>query len=181
MLDPISGTALSVGGALLSGLGDAQAARKQNRILAEGSREQSIAGGQAAGTLGDFIAQLRASRANPAAESGAFRGAMNGPAVSGPMTASRAFQGDARRATAGARGYGNQRADWLAQLRAPGLQRNRESELLVNAGNALRPINMRAEDQDFMTQFRAGQVKKNPLYDIAGAGLQGIGNHMIGG
>jgi len=175
------GAAVSGVGALLGGLGAASAARKKNRILAEGQREQMRAGGEAAGTLGTFIDQMRRSTPDAGVERGAFTGAIHGPAISGPMTASRQFQTDARGATAATQGYGNQMADWLARLRAPGLQRQRESELLTNAGNALKPIQMRSANQDFMTQFRAGQVKEDPLYGLLGKGLQGVGNYMIGG
>jgi hypothetical protein len=175
------GAAVSAAGTGLGILGGQSAARKKNRILGEGSREQTRAGGEAAGTLAGFIEQLRSSTPTPGAERGAFTGAMAGPAVSGPMTASRQFQGDARGATTATRAYGTKMADWLARMRAPGLQRQRENELLVNAGNAIRPITSRAQDEDFMTQYRAGNVKENPLYGLAGQGLQGVGNYLIGG
>jgi len=180
-MEPITGTALSLGGALLGALGQSSKARQTNHILGEGSREQQRAGQESAGVMGDFIGKLRQSAPDAGAERGAFMSAMRGPGVRGPMTASRQFQGDARNATAGAQGYGQNLADLFARIRAPGLQRQREGQLLTNAGNALRPIQMRAQDQDFMTKFRAGQVKENPLYSIAGQGLQGLGNYMIGG
>jgi hypothetical protein len=179
-VDPIS-LAASIGGKLITGLGQASAARKKNAILAEGQREQSRAGGEAAGVIGNFMDQLRASRATPEVERGAFNGVLQGPAVSGPMTASRQFRGDARAATTGAQAYGGQMADWLARLRAPGLQRQRESQMMAETGNALRPIQMRSANDDFMTQFRAGQVKENPLYAIAGQGLSNIGKAGMGG
>ncbi len=49
----------------------------------------------------------------------------------------------------------------------------------MNAGNAIRPIQNQAEDDDFMTQYRRGQVEENPLYSIAGAGIQGVGNYAM--
>ncbi len=172
--DPLS-IAASLGGKLISGLGAASAARKKNAILAEGQREQQRAGGEAAGVQANFIDQLRASRATPGVERGAFEGALHSPGINGPMTASRQFQTDARGASAGASAYGGQLADWLARLRAPGLQRQREAEMATNAGNELKPIQMRSQNDDFMTKFRAGQVKENPLYAIAGQGLSNIG------
>lgn len=173
------GAGLTVGGNLINAATGAAAARRQNRILAEGSRQQNRAGMEAAGTMGDFISQLRASAPNPAAERGAFTAALGAPTVNALPTASGRFRADAAGATAGAQGYGRNLADLFARIRAPGLQRQRESELLVDAGNALRPIQSRAEDDAFLTQLRAGSVQANPWAQMLGSGLSQAGRYML--
>jgi len=181
MPGPVAGAALLGAGNLIGMGAGAAAARRSNRILADGSRQQNRAGMEGAAVMGDFLSQLRNSAPNPAAERGAFTGAIGPGAVGGLPTASRQFGADARGATAGAQGYGRNLADLFARLRAPGLQRQQESELLMDAGSALKPIQMRADDDQFLTQLRAGSVKPNPWTQMLGSGLSQAGQYMIGG
>lgn len=179
-MEPITGAALVGAGNLVSALPGASAARRQNRILADGVRQQDRAGMESAATMSDFLSQLRASRANPAPERAAFTGAMVGaPGVSALPTASKRFRNDAATATADARGYGNTLADLFARIRAPNLQRQREGEVAMDAGNALRPIQMRAQDDEFLTNLRAGQVQANPWTQMLGQGLSRAGSYAI--
>lgn len=179
MPDPTLGAGLLLGGRLLGALGGASAARKQNALLAQGQRSQNVAGMQSAGVLGDAITQLGRSRPNPAAEQASFSAALGPESVSGPPTASRAFRNSAAGATAGARGYGSDLAGLFARIRAPGLQRRDESYALTEAGNALRPIQMRAQDDAFMTELRAGMKQPNPWLGLLSNGLQNAGGYMI--
>ncbi len=179
MPGPALGAALSVGGDLIGAANGAAAARRSNRILEQGSREQNRAGMDSAAVLGDFLAQLRGS-APGTGERGTFTGAVRGgPAVSGPPTASRAFRGDAAGATARVGGDADRMAQLFARIRAPGLQRQNEAELFMDAGNLLRPIQQRADDQAFMTQLRAGQQRSNPWLNMLGSGLSNAGNYMV--
>ena len=179
MPGPAIGAGMSVAGNLIGGLNNAAAARRSNRILEQGSREQSRAGMESTAVLGDFLSQLRGS-APDMSERGAFTGAVRGgPQVGGLPTASRAFRSDAAGATRSVGGDAAQMADWLARIRAPGLQRQRESEMFMDAGNLLRPIQQRADDQAFMTQLRAGQQRPNPWVNMLGGGLAAAGNYMV--
>ncbi len=181
MVAPVVAAGIMGAGNLVGRLGGASAARKQNNILAQGQREQSRAGMESTAATGDFLSELRASAANPAAEQGAFAGAVGGnPSISGPMTAGPRFRADARAATVDARGYGSNQARLLARTRAPGLQRQRENEQMMELGNTLRPIQMRAEDDAFMTQLRAGMTQPNPWLQMAGEGLSGTGSYLLG-
>lgn len=180
MPGPLVAGAAMVGGKLLGAGGAAAAARRQNRILSGGIREQNRAGMESAATMADFLSQLRGSAPNPAAERGAFTGAMGPGAVSGPMTGSSRFKADMAGATAGAQGYGRNLADLFARIRAPALQRQNENELLVEAGNAQRPIQMRAQDQDYLTNLRAGMVRANPWTQLLGQGVSNVGSYYLG-
>jgi hypothetical protein len=142
---------------------NAAAARKKNNLLTQGIRQQDRAGQESAGVSGDFISQLRSSRADPSLERGAFMGAIRGtPGITGPMTASSRFRGDAAGVTNATHGYGSNLADLFARIRAPTRQRQGEAELLMNMGNAQRPIQLRAQDDQYLTDLRAGMVQPNP-------------------
>jgi len=167
-------------GTILGVAGDIAAARRRNRILSEGQRTQSRAGMETSGTMGDFLTQLRGSMPNPAAERGAFSSALGHPGISAPITGSARFRGDAAGATTGAQGYGGDMADLLARIRAPGLQRQGESQTLIRMGDALRPIQARAQDEDFLTQLRAGSVQSDPWLQLAGQGLSNVGSYYLG-
>ena len=156
---------------------NAAAARKKNSILTQGSRQQSRAGMESAGTMGTFLEQLRSSRPNPAAERGAFTAALGSPRVSGPITGSSRFRNDAAGATTGVHGYGGNLADLFARIRAPQLQRQREGETIMDMSNALRPIQARAQDEQFLTQLRAGMVQPNPWLQQASNMLQQGGQY----
>lgn len=179
MAVPILGTGLALGGNLLGGLNNASAQRRQNSILAQGSRQQNRAGMESAGVMGDFLTQLRGSRPDAGAERGAFTAALGNPTITGPPTASSRFRADAAGATAGTQGYGRQLADLFARIRAPGLQRQNESEAMVRMGDALRPIQVRAQDDEFLTQLRAGMKQPNPWLGMLGSGLSNMGQYLI--
>lgn len=178
-MDPIIGAAVAGGGQLLGALNNAAAARKKNSILTKGTREQSRAGMEATRTTGDFLSQLRGSAPNPAAERGAFTGALGAPSISAPMTGSAQFRNDAAGATAGARAYGGNLADLFSRIRAPQLQRQQEGQTIVGMGDALRPITNKAQDDDFLTNLRAGQVQANPWVGLLAGGLNQAGNYMM--
>ncbi len=174
----LSGGAIAAGNLISAGAG-ASAARRQNRILAGGSRQQNRAGMEAAGVTGDFLSQLRSSAPNPAIERGAFTDAMRGaPGISGPGGAQ--FRTDAADVTGAAQGYGQQLADLFARIRAPGLQRQNEGRLMMRAGDALRPIQMRAEGDAFLTNLRAGMVQPDPLQQLFGQGVSNLGSYYMG-
>ena len=178
-MDPLIGAGVSFAGNLLSGLNKASAARKQNRTLAAGTRAQNRAGMESAGVMGDFLTQLRNSAPNPAVERGAFNASLGNPGVAAPATGSARFRADAAGATAGAQGYGRNLADLFARIRAPQLQRQDESELLLNMSNALRPIQARAQDDQFLTQLRAGMQQPNPWIGLLGQGLSSAGKYAV--
>ncbi len=178
-MDPIIGTGLSIGGNLLQGLTGASAARKQNKILGEGTRQQNRAGMESAGVMADFLSQLRGSRPNPSAERGAFSATLAAPPVAGPITGSRQFAADSAAATSDARGYGSNLADLFARIRAPQLQRQNEAQTMVRMGDALRPIQMRSQDDEFLTNLRAGMKKPNPWLGLLGQGMTQAGNYMV--
>lgn len=177
MPDPIIGGSLIAGGQLVSGLAGVNAARRQNGILAQGQRAQNRAGMESAGAVGDFISQLRRSQPNPAMEQGAFTAALGGPTIGGPGGAQ--FRADAAGATAGARGYGRDLSSLFARIRAPQLQRHGENEMLMDLGNRLRPIQMRAEDAAFLTNLRAGLKQPDPWAQLFGQGLSNVGSYMV--
>jgi hypothetical protein len=174
-----AGAGLSFAGNLVGGLAGAKAARAQNRILAQGMHQQNRAGQEAAGVTADFISQMRALRPNPGVEQGAFRGALTGPAIGGPGGAQ--FRADAAAANAGAQRYGGDLSALFARIRAPQLQRQQEAEWAMNAGNLLRPINMKAQDDAFLTQLRAGMKQPNPWAQLVGGGLSAAGQYMMSG
>lgn len=155
----------AIAGSVGNGIGalnNAAAARGQNRILADGQREQSRAGMESSAVLGDFLSRLRGSTPGTG-ERGAFTGAVRGgPQVGGLPTASRAFRNDAAGASARVGGDADRMAELFARIRAPGLQRQNEAEMFMDAGNLLRPIQQRADDQAFMTNLRAGMKQPNP-------------------
>lgn len=165
------------GGAVLGALSNAAAARKKNRILAEGSRLQNRAGMEAAGVMGDFVTRLRESAPNPAVERNAFTAALDQRRFNPVMNASKQFQNDAAAGANAARGYGTNLASLFARIRAPQLQRQGESELLQDMGTALRPIQMRAQDDEFMTNLRAGMVQPNPWVGLGSSLLQQGGSY----
>jgi len=178
-MNPGIGTAVAAGGTLIGALTGAAAARKKNAILTQGTREQDRAGMEAAGTMGDFINRLRGTSVNPATERGLFTASLGNPGVSALPTASSRFRTDARGATAGAQGYGSNLADLFARIRAPQLQHQAESEVLMGLGNALKPIQSRAQDSQFLTQMRTGAVQPNPWLGLLGKGLQQGGSYMV--
>lgn len=172
-----AGAALTGVGNLIGAGAGASAARRQNRVLAEGQRQQNRAGMESAGAVGDFITRMRQSAPNPAMEQGAFTAALGGPSIGGPGGAQ--FRADARDVTAGARSDGRDLASLFARIRAPQLQRQGESEMFMDLGNTLRPIGLRAEDEAFLTNLRAGMKQPNPWAGMLGAGLSNWGNAMI--
>jgi hypothetical protein len=176
---PLLAAAAVAGGQLMQGANQAGAVRRRNSILANGSREQSRAGMEATSAIGDFLAQLRGSAPNPAAERGMFTDAMRGaPGIAGPGGAQ--FQADAGSRTAGAQGYGTNLADLFARIRAPGLQRQNESQMMLGLNGRLRPIRARAEDEAFLTNLRAGMEQPNPWAGIVGQGLSNVGSYYLG-
>lgn len=179
MPDPTLGAGLIVGGNLIGGLAGASGARRQNRELAAGARGQSRAGMEAAGITGDFVSRLRSSAPRPDIERGLFTSALGAPSIGALPTASRQFRADAAAGAAGAQDYGRGFADLLARIRAPQLQRQRESELLVDMGNALRPVQLRAQDEAFLTQLRANMKQPNPWLGMLGQGLSNVGGQMV--
>lgn len=174
--NPWGAIASTVGG-VVGAFNDAAAARRRNGILASGSRQQNRAGMESAGTLAEFIAKLRGTMVNPNTEAAAFTTAMGAPGIAGPSTASARFRAGATSANAGAQGYGRQVAGNLARVRAPALQRENEARLMMDAGNALRPIQMRAQDDEFLTNLRAGMVKPNPWVGLGSSLLQQGGSY----
>ncbi len=178
---PVAAGAAMVGGNLISGLAGNSAVRRKNNLLTQGIREQSRAGMDATSTMGDFISQLRNTASSAGVERGAFASTLRGaPAVGGPMTAGAQFRTDAAGATGGAQAYGAKLADLFARIRAPQMQRQRESEVLMRMGDALRPIQARASDEAFLTQLRTGMVQPNPWQQIAGQGIANVGSYYGG-
>ncbi len=173
------GAALNFAGALVGAGGQAAAARKQNKILAQGSRDQSRAGMESTGVMNDFLTQLRGSAPRPEVERGAFSAALGTPAVSGPVTGSARFAADAAGATAGAHGYGTNLADLFSRIRAPQLQRQQESQAMVRMGDELRPIQSKAQDSEFLTNLRAGMKTANPWTQLLGQGMQAAGSYAM--
>jgi hypothetical protein len=174
-----AGTALSVGGSVLGALNGAAAARKKNGILTNGTREQDRYGMEATRATGDFLQQLRGSRANPAPERAAFTGALGAGSVGGLPTASSRFRSDAAGATNATQGYGRNMADLFARIRAPQLQRQNENEMMVGLGNTLKPIQMQSQDSQFLTNLRAGMTQPNPWLNLLSQGMQQGGNYMV--
>ncbi len=178
-MTPGIGIGLDLAGKGIGALAGAAAARKQNGILTQGVRAQDRAGGEAAGVAGDFISQLRSSAPQPAFERGAFTQALGNPGVMGPATGSARFRNDAATVGAGAHDYGTQLAALFARIRAPQLQRQNESQLMANMGNAVRPIQANAQDSQFLTQLRAGMVQPNPWAQLVGKGLSNAGSYAV--
>lgn len=169
----IASTVGQVGGALLQ----AGAARKQNRILADATRGQNRAGMEASGVVGNTIGQMRGLRTDPATEQGYFADALGGPRVQVPMTASRAAQGHAAGATAQARNYGGDLAALFARIRAPQHLQRSQNEALLQMGNAMRPIQTRAQDDQYVANLRAGMVQPNPWAMLGFNALQRAGDY----
>ncbi len=173
------GTGLSIGGGLISGLGAASAERRANAIRADGIRQQDRAGQESAAAMGDFLTQLRASSPKPNIEAAAFRGAAGPGQVAGLPTASRRFTADAAGATGGARSDANTLADLFARIRAPGLQRQQEGNLMTRFSEALLPIQQQARQRAQMAQLRAGQQQANPWTQLLGSAVSNAGNYMV--
>ncbi len=177
MANEALGAALNFGGNLLTAATGASAARKKNNILGQGIREQDRAGMESTALTSDFLNRMRGTVYNPAAERAAFSSSLTGPAVSGPGGAQ--FRADAAGATTGAQGYGGRMADLFARIRAPQAQRRQESELMMELGNQLRPIQMRSQDAAFLANLRAGQKQANPWLQMLGQGLSQAGGYMV--
>lgn len=173
------GAAVSLGGSVLGALNGAAAARKKNGILTNGTREQDRYGMDATRVTGDFLQQLRGSRPNAAPERAAFSGAIGNNGVGGLPTASARFRNDAAGATNATQGYGRNLADLFARIRAPALQRQNESQTMVEMGNALKPIQMQSQDSQFLTNLRAGMTQPNPWLNLLSQGMQQGGNYMV--
>lgn len=177
MADPVLGASLAVGGNLLGALNGAAAARKKNAILGEGMRQQDRAGMEASNITADFINQLRRSAPNPAVERGAFTTALGSPTISGPGGAR--FRADAANVGGTTQRYGGQLADLFARIRAPQLQHQSEAEMLMGLSNALRPVQLRAQNDAFLTNLRAGMKQPNPWLGLLGQGLSQAGSYMV--
>lgn len=162
-------------GSRLSASAQADALRRQNRVLGEGMRHQNRAGMEASANFADFLDQLRNGRVNPAVEQGYFSDSLGAGSVSTLPTASSAARGDAAALSAGTRGYGNQLAGLFARIRAPQLQQQRTDEAFMRMGNRMRPIQMRAEDNEFLTNLRASRQQPSPFL-MAGSTLLGGGD-----
>ncbi len=152
----------------------AGALRRQNRILGEGARLQNRAGMEATANFADFLDQLRGNRVNPAVEQSMFADALGAGSVNVLPTASGAARGDAAAQTGATRGYGGNLAALLARIRAPQLEEQRTNEAFMRMGNRMRPIQMRAQDNEFLTNLRAGLQQPNRF-------LTGVGTLLGGG
>lgn len=162
-------------------------AKKQDALAAEGIRQQSMRQREAdarisqelgalersspeaerAKALDDYVAQLRATRANAA----------GGGAVPG---ASDRYQTDEAGARADIQNFGEKVAGTLARINAPGFQRQREGFGINRLGGDIGGISRAAQGDDFLTQLRLSRVGRNPWVDAAAQGLQGLGQGMAG-
>jgi hypothetical protein len=161
MTVPIQAIVASAGSAI-EALNNAAAARNKNKILTRGTREQDRAGMDATRTTGDFLQQLRGTAVNPAAERGLFSSALASPGVTALPTGSARFRADASHTAGAANAYGQNLADLFARIRAPQLQHQQESQLLLGLSNELRPIQARARDAQFLTELRSNTTQPNP-------------------
>lgn len=174
------GAGVTLAGDLISSLAGAKAARKQNKALAEGLRQQDRSGMEASSEVGAFLDQLRRSSVDPSMERGAFVGALQSPGVSVLPTASRAFRASAAGAGNAAQAYGARLADLFSRIRAPSLQRQQEAVLAMQLGDRLRPIQMRSQDDQFLTGLRAGMIQPDPWAQLLGGFASNAGQYMMG-
>lgn len=166
-----------------------QAAKRQDRELANRLRAQGQKQREADAKVGQLLDQRQGSNAD--AERGSildkFREAMT--ATGDNSTAglqqvgalSQAAKDGTADAALGIGGYGDQVADLLSRIDAPQAQRQRESNENTRFGQDIAGIMRRSQGDDFLSELRLQGIRPNPWLQAAGSVLQGAAGGMAGG
>lgn len=113
-----------------------------------------------------FLAALRNAKA-----------ADGGPDIGSVGAVSDRFTADVGQARTAAGAEGRALSGQLADIDAPGLQRQREARGMSDAATDLSMIGDRANSLDFLTSLRTANAgRTNPWIDAAGSGLQAFGS-----
>jgi len=166
-----------------------QTAKKEDRKLAEGIRNQSAKQKEAdartnkeitgiensssrdeeAKRLDQYAAQLRKNR--PTLQGGNLN----------PLLGGDAFKADAANAAQGADAYAGQTADLMAQVDAPGMQRQGEAFGFGKLATDIDLIGRESRGQAYIDELRRRTVRRNPWIDMGAGMLSAYSGGMGGG
>ena len=181
-----AGLILAAAGAATNTANNYAAARKQDRIAAQGIRRQSDLQREASRRAGQHLEEFSGS--TPAGEqSQSLEGFMNALRQSRQST-----EGDlpavgaanprfAEDVSAGRQRVGEQaseRAGRLSRIDAPMYQRQREGSQFLRTSADVGELGRQSSAQDFLTRLRVSAAQPNPWVGAAGSLMQGIGGAM---
>lgn len=165
-----------------------QAVKKQDRVLAEGIRQQAKVQKRGNERLNETLGDLERSR--PGGEQagaleqyhralqGTEQQAKAGQAIQG---LSEAYDSATSAGTKNAQGRVGNIADLLSRLDAPGLQRQREGFGVADLGSNLGALGREAQGIDYLARMKAQNVRRNPYLDVLAAGLNSYAGGYGGG
>lgn len=160
-----------------------QQAKKQDRALAEGIRQQSATQRRADQRLGETLGELEQSRPSDAiaqtrqsyedALRGTASNAVAGQAISG---LSKAYDEATNAGQARASESVANVADALSRIDAAGLQRQNEAFRTGDLGMDLSVLGREAQGIDFLSRMKAQGIRRDPWLDAFAGALQGYGS-----
>jgi hypothetical protein len=180
------GMILAAAGTATNSMNQYAASRKQDRIAAQGIRQQGDIQRQASARVGQHLEDFAGS--TPQAEQAkSMEGFMNALRQSKAST-----EGDlpavgaanprfAEDVSAGRQRVGQEageRAARMSRIDAPMYQRQREGSQLMRAGGDIGELERQSGAQDFLTRLRVASAQPNPWVNAAGSLMQGVGGAM---
>ena len=170
---------LGAGGGLVSAYGANQQARQQDKIAAQGIRNQAARQREADALVNQTIRQQQQS-----GPEGYQRSALDEYMQQLQRTAGAATQGlnpagavsnrfaDAATAAAGDIGdYGTNRAGILSRIEAPMRQRDAEGISFGRLNSDLNPIRMGSQSDEYLNRLRMQNVRQNPWMGVISGAL----------
>jgi len=165
-----------------------QTAKKEDRKIAEGIRNQSAKQKEADERTNKEITSIEgsSSRDEEAKRLDQYAAQLrrNRPTVQGgnlnPLLGGSAFKADAANAAQGADAYAGQTADLMAQVDAPGMQRQGEGFGFGKLATDIDLISRESRGQAYIDELRRRTVRRNPWIDM-GAGMLSAYSGMAGG
>lgn len=173
--------ALALASAGASAYNTAKTANKQDKILAQGIREQGELQQQANRRLNDTINYFEGStpdeiKAQITSQMGRqlqLKRAQALAALQQPGGASEASQEAAQKAGLSAQDYAKTLAGLFGRIDAPVEQRRNEGFQRIDLGDDLSVTGRNSRALDYLTRLKASGVRRNPWLDILSAGLSG--------
>jgi len=178
---------MSAASAGVGAYGANQVAQKQDKIAAQGIRQQSVRQREADALVNNTIRQTQESNPEGDRESSMKQylkqlqltmGNANGPGQLGGV--SDRYKEGTSGAAADIAGYGNKYADIFSRLDAPNLQRQREAISFGRLASDINPIAQASQSDQFLTNMRIQGVRPNPWLQILQGGLAAGASGMSG-
>lgn len=179
---------VTVGGLVVGGYAQHEAANKQDKKAAEGIAQQGQMQAKQNASTAQLITKTSKSNADQGKQSllGQFQDtlenkkALSTSGLNQVGAVSTGYTKAANDAASGIADYGNNTAGLLSAIDAPGVQRQSEAADLSRFGSGLAATRQESAADQFINQMQVSQIKANPYLVGIGQAMQSYGKAKAG-